>query len=343
VSAVEEARRFNEQLERTIAAGPRIERLPPEVTRAGRRAGRSIFGRTVFLDQARTIAVPGRAGEIPLRLLLPDRPEGVYLHVHGGGWVLDAADLQDEWLWRIATEAGVAVASVEYRLAPEHPDPSGLEDVEDALAWLAGGGGAELAAGPLALGGESAGANLAVLALLRLRDRHGIPPRRFAAANLVFGPYDLSGTPSRRRWTRRLVLDTPMMDWFERCYLGDREPEARRDPEISPLYADLSGLPPALFTVGTEDPLLDDSLFMHARWAAAGNASTLSVHEGGAHAFTAFDLEIARRANDEQIAFLRTAVRDARRRAPAPPAGSRAAPAGIPSARRTSTTGCTRS
>jgi acetyl esterase/lipase len=243
--------------------------------------------------------------------------------------------------------------AVEYRLAPEHPYPAGLEDVEDALRWLAGGGGAELAAGPLALGGESAGANLAVLALLRLRDRHGISPRRLAAANLVFGPYDLSGTPSRRRWSRRLVLDVPMMDWFERCYLGDREPEARRDPEISPLYADLSGLPPALFTFGTEDPLLDDSLFMHARWAAAGNASTLSVHEGGAHAFTAFDLEIARRANYEQIAFLQTAVtaaaraagpvRGARPRAPAPPAGSREGPAGTPSAGRTSTTGCTRS
>jgi acetyl esterase/lipase len=308
VSAAEEARRFNEELERTLAAGPRIERLPPQVTRDGRRAGRGIFGRPVFLDQARTIAVPGRAGEIPLRLLVPDDPAGVYVHVHGGGWVLGAADLEDEWLWRVATETGLAVASVEYRLAPEHPYPAGLEDVEDALRWLVGGGGEELAAGPLAIGGESAGANLAVLALLRLRDRHGVSPRRFAAANLVFGAYDLSGTPSRRRWSRYLVLDVPMMEWFERCYLGGIEPEARRDPDVSPLYADLRDLPPALFTIGTDDPLLDDSLFMHARWAAAGNASTLSVHEGGAHAFTAFDLEIARRANDEQIAFLRASA-----------------------------------
>jgi acetyl esterase/lipase len=306
--SLEEAQAFNAELERTLEAGPKIERLPPQVTRDGRRAGRGIFGAPVFLEHARTLAVPGRAGEVPLRVLSPEGAAGVYLHIHGGGWVLGACDLQDEWLWRIATETGLAVASVGYRLAPEHPFPAGPDDVEDAARWLVAGGGEEIAPGPVAIGGESAGANLAVLALLRLRDGHGVDARRFAAANLVFGCFDLSGTPSKRTWDRHLVLSRPMMDWFDRCYLGERTPEERRDPAISPLYADLRGLPPALFTIGTEDPLLDDSLFMHARWTAAGNESTLSVHEGGAHAFTAFDLEIARRANAEQIAFLRAAT-----------------------------------
>lgn len=308
MSAVEEARAFNAHLEELLAAGPKIERLPPETTRAGRRAGRGIFGAPVYLDQARTRTIHGRAGEIALRVLAPDDPRGVFLHLHGGGWVLGAADLQDEQLWAVATATGLAAVSVEYRLAPEHPYPAGPDDCEDVALWLLGGGGDEIAPGPLAIGGESAGANLAVVTLLRLRDRHGISPRRFSAANLVFGAYDLSGTPSRRSWDRNVVLSEPMMTWFDGCYLPGLDREARRDPDISPLYARLHDLPPALFTVGTDDPLLDDSLFMHARWQAAGNASTLSVYEAGAHAFTAFPLEHAHRSHAEQVAFLRDAT-----------------------------------
>jgi acetyl esterase len=139
---------------------------------------------------------------------------------------------------------------------------------------------------------------------LRLRDRHGIEGA-FCAANLVYGSYDLAGTPSRRLWgARNLVLSEPTMEWFRECYLPGRESEARRDPDVSPLYADLRAMPPALFTVGSLDPLLDDSLFMDARWRSAGNDSELRVWPEAVHAFNLFPTAAARLSNDEQHAFL---------------------------------------
>jgi acetyl esterase/lipase len=307
--ALAEVTALNHSLEETMARGPRIERLPAQRVRDGRRAGRGLFPPPVYLEEARTLHAPGRAGRIALRVLDAAEPEGVYLHLHGGGWVLGAADLQDEQLRAIADGTGLTAVSVEYRLAPEHPWPAGPDDCEDAAVWLLERGLDELApGGRLAIGGESAGANLAAVTLLRLRDRHGVSPRRFAAANLLYGGFDLGGTPSRRRWNRGLVLSRPMLDWFDGAYLPGRDAEERRDPDISPLYADLRDLPPALFTVGSEDPLLDDSTLMHARWREAGNEATLSVYEGAPHAFTEFPIELARRSDAEQRAFLRASL-----------------------------------
>jgi acetyl esterase len=139
--------------------------------------------------------------------------------------------------------------------------------------------------------------------MLRLRDAGR---RNFDGANLVFGAYDLSGTPSRLLWgEQNLILSSPLMDWFADCFLDGMSHAERRDPRVSPLYADLRGLPPALFSCGTLDPLLDDTLFMEARWRLAGNPTTLSLWEDGVHAFTAFPLEIARRSRAEQAAFIR--------------------------------------
>ncbi len=160
----------------------------------------------------------------------------------------------------------------------------------------------------LAIGGESAGAHLSVLTLLRLRDLHGVTGA-FAAANLVYGCFDLSQTPSVRGWgDRNLVLSRPIMDWFGDLFLPGTTLEERRDPAVSPLYADLASLPPALFSVGELDPLLDDSLFMHARWRAAGNDAELQVWPEGAHAFNAFPLALARQALAAQYDFLSRAA-----------------------------------
>jgi acetyl esterase len=258
----------------------------------------------VFLPEARWEHIPGRAGDIAARIIEPEgEPQGVYLHFHGGGWVLGAADLQDPGLKAAADGTGFTMVSVDYRLAPEHPYPAGPDDCEDAALWL-------LDRFPdvrRAIGGESSGAHLAVVTLLRLRDRQGIDPREaFAAANLVFGPYDLTGTPSRHLWgDRDLILSSPEMDWFADCYLPGMPDHERRAPDVSPLYADLAGLPPALFTCGTLDPLLDDTLFMEARWRTAGNATTLTLYPEAVHAFVAFEIEAARRSRIEQYAFLR--------------------------------------
>ena len=295
-----ETRSFNESLEALLATQPPIYTLPPAVTRQARRDGKGVFPPLVFLEQARTITIPGRSGEISLRILEPESPRGAYLHLHGGGWTIGSADGQDPLLWELAQATGLTAVSVEYRLAPEHPFPAGPDDCEDAALWLL-----ENHTGRLAIGGESAGAQLAALTLLRLRDLHGISPRTFAAANLVFGAFDLTGTPSRRLWGgRELVLSSPVMDWFADCFLPGMSYEDRRAPSISPLYAELDDLPPALFSCGTCDPLLDDTLFMEARWRLAGNETTLSLWDEGIHGYTAFPIEIGRRSRAEQIAFL---------------------------------------
>jgi acetyl esterase len=292
-----ETRAFNAELERLLAGMPKVHEVPPEVTRRARREGRGILPAPIFLENARMVD----AGGIPVRLFEPPDPRGAYLHFHGGGWTIGSADLQDAYLWELAQETGLAVASVEYRLAPEHPYPAGPDDCEAAALWFL-----EEHRGRLAIGGESAGAHLAVVTLMRLRDRHGVSPRTFAAANLVFGAFDLTGTPSRLLWgERELILSSPLMDWFADCFLPGMPDRERRRPDVSPLYGELHDMPPALFSCGTMDPLLDDSLFMHARWRAAGNESLLSLWDEAPHAFVAYPLEVARRSRAEQHAFLR--------------------------------------
>jgi acetyl esterase/lipase len=158
------------------------------------------------------------------------------------------------------------------------------------------------------IGGDSAGGHLSSVTLLRLRDRHAITGA-FAAANLIYGAFDLSMTPSQRLWgERNLILSTPILHYFGDMFLPGLGEEARRDPDISPLYADLRDMPPALFTVGTMDPLLDDSLFMHARWAASGAPAELRTWPEAIHGFNAFPLRVTAAARAEQYAFLRDAV-----------------------------------
>jgi len=299
-----ESRTFNAVLEELLASVPAVHTVDPALTRAARESGEGTFGPVVKVDEAVDRSIEGRGGPIGLRVLRPPTVNAVFLHIHGGGWVLGAADQQDVLLWKLATDCNVAVVSVDYRLAPEHPYPAGPDDCEDVALWLVREGAAELGSDRLVIGGESAGAHLAAVTMLRLRDRHGLTP--FVAANLVFGCFDLSWTPSVRRWgERNLVLSTPIIEWFGDCFLPGVAMEERRDADISPLYADLTGLPPALFTVGTLDPLLDDSMFMAARWRAASNEAQLDVYEESVHGFTAFPLAIGRQAIESIADFVR--------------------------------------
>jgi acetyl esterase/lipase len=285
-----------------------VHTLPPEQARQDRREGRGIFPAPVFLPEARTLQIDGPSARIRLRILAGEgEPAGTFLHFHGGGWTLGENDMQDLRLARLARETGLTVVSVGYRLAPEHPYPAGPDDCEAAALWLLGdeSQAALGSAAPLAIGGDSAGAHLAVVTLLRLRDRHGITGA-FAAAVLQYGGFDLSMTPSQRLWgERNLVLSTPIIRWFADQFLPDRDPERRRDPDISPLFADLSGMPPALFTVGTQDPLLDDTLFMEARWRAAGASSELSIWPEAPHGFISLPMTVADAALAAEHEFLR--------------------------------------
>ena len=207
--------------------------------------------------------ITGKDGNaIPLRVIAPAQPRGIYLHLHGGGWVLGGADMQDPMLERIADNTRQAVVGVEYRLAPEHPYPAGPDDCEAAAAWLVQHGKKEFGTDALTIGGESAGGHLTAVTILRMRVRHGYTG--FRGANIVYGAFDLSLTPSQRQFgNTRLVLRTIDMQQFYNAFLPTITD--RRVPDISPLYADLKNLCPALFTVGTKDALLDDTLScMHA-------------------------------------------------------------------------------
>lgn len=301
---IEEAAAVNAMIADLLAAAPSTHTVPPEDTRRARKEGTGWMGALTHVDAAADRHIPGPAGDLTLRIFVGDTVNGVYLHIHGGGWVLGAADQQDMLLQRFADEARVAVVSVDYRLAPEHPYPAGPDDCAAAAAWVIENAPNEWGTERIVIGGESAGAHLSALTLLRLRDDLGAPDA-VRAANLVFGAYDMSLTPSSRAWgDTNLVLSTPIMKWFGDQFMPGTSAEERRRPELSPLYADLSGLPPALFTVGTRDPLIDDSLFMSMRWHAAGNDATLSVYPESIHGFVALPTGLARMSIAEQIEFV---------------------------------------
>jgi acetyl esterase len=201
----------------------------------------------------------------------------------------------------------MATVSVHYRLAPEHPYPAAPDDAERAALWLIENARDEFGTDRLTIGGESAGAHLAVVTLLRLRDRHRLRGA-FKAAYLNSGSYDLSMTPSARAFgDAPLPVNTPLLIWFRHHFLPGRSDEQLRDPDISPLYADLTDMPSARVVAGTRDHALDDALFMAVRWRAAGAPAQLEIVAEAFHGFTLFPLTIARRELNHQYSFLAAA------------------------------------
>ncbi len=298
---------FKARLEALLGTVSATNEVPPQVTRAARESGTGIFGPLLRSEHGIDRVVPGPGSGVPVRVFLPERDEGIYLHIHGGGWVLGRAHHQDQRLEAIAAR-NLAVVSTDYRLAPEYPYPAGPDDCEAVALWLAKQGGAEFGSERIVIGGESAGGHLPAVTLLRMRDRHGYTG--FAGANLVYGAHDLTMTPSVASWgPRNLVLSTPMIAWFIEQFAGGRD---LRDPDLSPLYAGLDGMPPALCSAGTLDPLLDDSLFMYRRWVAAGRQAVLAVYPGGVHGFNAFPTAMAARANARMEEFIAGAVQQDR-------------------------------
>jgi acetyl esterase/lipase len=234
-------------------------------------------------DRAVDRTIEGPAGPIRLRVFEHEQPDGVLLHIHGGAWMAGTPEMMDLLHEVIVDKCNVSVVSVDYRLAPEHPYPAGPDDCEAAACWLLEHGFEEFGSDRLLIAGESAGAHLASVTLLRMRDKHRAADR-FLGANLVFGAYDLSRTPSQRGVG--ITAGTDILDGTGfplDLYLPGMSEEERRDPDISPLYADLGGMPDALFSVGSNDHLLDDTLFMAARWEAAGNRSELLVYPDTPH------------------------------------------------------------
>jgi len=257
-----------------------------------------------LLDHATTIAVNEH---VDLRVFTPLSSHGVYLMIHSGGWVSGGPDLQDQRMWDLACEARVTVACVRYRLAPEHPYPAAVDDCEAAARWLIEHAPSAFGTDRIIIGGESSGAHLAVLTLLRLRDQHDSIDK-IAGANLVYGVYDLGLSPSARlAGPDGLVLPTSTLHFMVDTFLGDSNLD-RADPAISPLYADLQGLVPARFVVGELDPVIDDTLIMSARWRAAHNTTIAEVFPSSVHAFDAFPTAMAKLAMERQSHWIREII-----------------------------------
>ncbi|PVE21237.1 alpha/beta hydrolase [Microvirga sp. KLBC 81] len=297
----EEIRAQNADIVAKLAALPDPMSVPPALVRERRRQGLGPFPLMPSSHKAKVIEIDGPAGPIPLRIITPEKPRGVYFHVHGGGWTWGTSDEQDPWLDRLADRCGLAVVSVEYRLAPEDPYPAGPDDCEAAALWVIREAESRFGTSRLFIGGESAGAHLSAVTILRLRGKHGLKP--FRGANLFAGCYDLNLSPSVRHWgPERLILNTNDVKVFADNFVG--HVSDRTNPDISPLYADLKGLPPALFSVGTKDMLLDDTLFMASRYAAAGNKTDLAIWPGGCHVFIRFDSAMSEQALSRIDAFV---------------------------------------
>ena len=297
---VGEMRTFNEQFNKRAAnAGGDLS--TPEGLAKARDLNAlmgGLFSRS-STTQATTRSVPGTT--IGLRVITPaaGTPTALYIDIHGGGFFIGDSTMSDPLNASIADAANAVSVSIDYRLAPENPYPASPDDCETAAVWILENAAREWGVDRFAIGGASAGGNLVAVTLQRLRDRHDAASQ-FRAANMQFGVYDLSGTPSQIDLGRVAFRD---------LYLPTTPAAERKVADISPLYGNLRGMPPALFSVGTLDYLYDDSLFMAARWHAAGNETELAVYPESIHGFTAFPAEMGRIASQRIVDFISCRVR----------------------------------
>lgn len=298
--ALQQVRRFNSKLARL----PRFKmrnRFTPVLGQALLRlsqvgADRKLARRGIRVDRL-LAAADGLC--VPLRVLRPAGPGpvgAVVLDIHGGGWVIGNARMDDLHNAALVEACGVAVVSVDYRLVRPHLAGRSLQDaMDDCLAaarWLLGGGLPEFDGLPAFILGESAGAHLAATVLLRLKNAPALL-ERIAGAVLYYGVYDLGGSPSvRQAGPETLVLDGPGMVDALRMLTPDCSDEQRRQAPRSPLYGDLSGMPPALMVAGALDPLRDDTLQMAARWKHSAEVELHFVPEAP-HGFIHFPTPLA--------------------------------------------------
>ena len=272
-----------------------------------------LAGPPAELARVDDITVAGAKGDLRARLFAPstDGPLPVVVFFHGGGFTIGSVQNHDPLCRQLAAKSGAMVVSVEYRLAPEHPFPAAAEDAIAATRSIAQQAPI-LGADPdrLAVAGNSAGGNLAVVSTLAARDAGGAPAIRFQLLinpTVDFRPTDY---PSYEENRDALILDMFRMEWFFQHYVGD---DSMRDhPWLSPIAVDdLSGLPPALVITSEYDPLRDEGEAYAARLQAAGVEATVSRYDGVVHDFMHMGaiLDKARLAIDEAGAALRQALR----------------------------------
>lgn len=273
-------------------------------------AGRRVLApEPMPIAEVRDMAIPVPAGPIPLRLYRP-AAEGAFpvlVFFHGGGWVVGDIATHDTVCRHLANRVGCAVVSVDYRLAPEHKFPAAVEDAFAATAWVADNAAAfGVDAGRLAVGGDSAGGNLAAVVSLMARDRGG---PRISYQLLIYPATDAAMRhDSVARFAEGYVLTRSTMRWFYEQYLPS--PEDAADWRVSPLVAtDLAELPPAYVLTAGYDPLCDEGDAYAERLAAAGVPVVHRRFAGQIHGFATNGriIRAADAALDEAAAALKRA------------------------------------
>jgi len=231
-------------------------------------------------------SVPGGDGPRRARIYVPQQPHwdaspGL-VYFHGGGWAVGSIDSHDRTCRALASKARLVVVSVDYRLAPEHPFPAGVEDAIAAMRWVLGNARA-LSVDPtrVAVGGDSAGGNLAAVVAQALRGEPLTP----AFQLLVYPATDMTRSlPSHEHFRDSYFLPRTTADWYLAQYV--RDDATKIDPRGSPLFArDLGALPPALVLTAGFDPLRDEGRAYAERMRAAGVAVEHVCSEGSMHGF----------------------------------------------------------
>ncbi|WP_206108029.1 alpha/beta hydrolase [Paludisphaera soli] len=277
-----------EFLGKLAASGlPTVDQMTPSQARTQMGVSTRFLGRLPRVGRVEDRTIPGPGGGLPIRVITPvnldERPAPVVVYYHGGGWVVGDLASHEGVCRAMANASGAIVASVGYRLAPEHPYPAAADDAYAALSWFAKHAG-EVGGDPtrLAVCGDSAGGNLAAVAALTARDRGG------AALALQILAYPILDcdfeTESYRLFAEGCMLTRAEMLWYWDQYVPD--PGLRYEPYASPMRAtDLSGLAPALVLTAGHDVLRDEGERYAERLSASGTPAKLTRYGGMIHGF----------------------------------------------------------
>ena len=266
---------------------PDVPALTPREARMQMELGAMMLGKAPAIGRVEDRIIPGPSGPIRARMTVPvgvsEGPLPALVFFHGGGFVVGSLSSHDHLCRSIAAASGVAVISVDYRLAPEHPFPAAVEDAEAATSHIAANPH-EFGIDPtrLAVGGDSAGGNLAAVVALHLHARGNTS---LAMQLLIYPATDCDlNTASYLENAEGYLLTRAAMSWYLDQYVPDLS--QRLDPSVSPLRAvDLSGLPPALVITAGHDPLRDEGEAYARRLIDAGVTVKLSRYDGMIHGF----------------------------------------------------------
>jgi acetyl esterase len=284
--------KLRERIDYEAKAFPDLTTIPVpegrEVVRAMARETDRLAGPPPPLDRVESHSIPLPSCQLPIRFYFPSRipsPSPVLCYLHGGGWVFGDLETHDHQCREIAARSRVVVASVDYRRSPEEKFPVALEDSYAALQWLSDPMIARrfrLRSDQIAVGGDSAGGNMAAVLCVLARERKGPP----LVGQVLICPVTayLPDTPSYAAYGTGFGLDAAFMPWMWEQYLAS--PRQGQDPRVAPLRTpDLSGVPPALVITAEYDVLRDEGELFADRLRQAGIPTQATRYNGMIHGF----------------------------------------------------------